>query len=171
MWLLLEVAAITAIKKYFQAEKEKRGDEQEIPSSLKTFWNYSDNKLEDERRAMNAQVEANKYIALQYEDKKRAARPELFKEIFKCSLSDLQEVLFDQGEDPIISFTLAKVESPMRIRFMDDSAREQWRRGLAACLEQDAAGREWQRQFNAGEGQSKEKRGHAHKEKDATKKT
>jgi len=66
------------------------------------------------------------------------AQQTVIKALSKVPLDQLRQVAFDSGELPTVSLSFMKFDGMQdeitRIRFLDDVAREQWRRGLAVAI-------------------------------------
>lgn len=69
----------------------------------------------------------------------------------KCPIMSLEQVEFDHHQTPIMSLTFKQVSSStetFKIRFMDDGAREKWRRGISFALCKTSEGStQWKRGY------------------------
>mmetsp|Transcript_25372 Transcript_25372/g.49684 ORF Transcript_25372/g.49684 Transcript_25372/m.49684 type:complete len:245 (+) Transcript_25372:2-736(+) len=68
-------------------------------------------------------------------------------------LSQLKQVEFESKDIPLLRLTFQKLHDPktFRVRFLDDTARERWRRGLALALHgQSDHAVHWNRGWDAG---------------------
>mmetsp|Transcript_60438 Transcript_60438/g.132856 ORF Transcript_60438/g.132856 Transcript_60438/m.132856 type:complete len:330 (-) Transcript_60438:100-1089(-) len=71
----------------------------------------------------------------------REAQRTIYKPLMKVPLHKLKQVEFDDSELPILRLIFScapKPDEAVQIRFLDDLARERWRRGLAQALQKQS---------------------------------
>eukprot|EP00747_Dinoflagellata_sp_TGD_P061450 gnl/TRDRNA2_/TRDRNA2_152525_c0_seq1.p1 gnl/TRDRNA2_/TRDRNA2_152525_c0~~gnl/TRDRNA2_/TRDRNA2_152525_c0_seq1.p1 ORF type:complete len:345 (-),score=85.19 gnl/TRDRNA2_/TRDRNA2_152525_c0_seq1:114-1097(-) len=66
----------------------------------------------------------------------------------KTPLSKLEQVEFVQGDVPVLKLQFANNEM-LQLRFLDDVARERWRRGLAYVLNKSDTAAQWRRDWDS----------------------
>jgi len=91
-------------------------------------------------------------------DKLKEAKKEILKLLSRKPLSQLKQVEFESKDVPLLRLTFQKLHDPktFRVRFLDDTARERWRRGLALALHgQSDHAVHWNRGWNAAGGRGK----------------
>merc|ERR1712007_240377 len=82
----------------------------------------------------------------------RKAQSSVLHRQFKAPILHLKQVEFERNEFPILHMTFSNggTDEVIEVRFLDDSAREQWRRGLAYVLhKQSDAAQQWHRVWDA----------------------
>ncbi|CAE7763335.1 unnamed protein product, partial [Symbiodinium microadriaticum] len=81
----------------------------------------------------------------------REKRKTILTQQFKCPVVNLREVSFDQGSSPVLRLVFQTEKSQQQevaIRFLDDAARESWRRNLQFVLQKSAShGSQWGRGY------------------------
>lgn len=81
-------------------------------------------------------------------DKRKA----ILTQLFKCPIRNLKSVSFDPGPIPILHLTFQPDhgrEEQVDIRFLDDCARESWRRNLQLVLQKTfSGGSQWGRVYD-----------------------
>jgi len=77
---------------------------------------------------------------------------------FRASLTDLTAVSYFHGDVPFMKLTFKSgsdnTPHPILIRFLDDTAREHWKRGLAYALSKSETGTQWNRRWKHPHGDS-----------------
>lgn len=86
----------------------------------------------------------------------REKRKTILTQQFKCPVVNLREVSFDQGSSPVLRLVFKTEKSQQQevaIRFLDDAARESWRRNLQFVLQKSAShGSQWGRGYEKAAG-------------------
>lgn len=76
----------------------------------------------------------------------RKARNNIFKDWNTWQMDQLEAIQFDAGEQPLLELSFKS--DKVTIRFLDDVARERWRRGLAYILNKSDTAAQWQRKWD-----------------------